>query len=218
MKSSLKFVCQIIAMLCVSPLYVTHWVISRLGTPDLSLESHSQLLACIPGTTGSYLRVAFYRAVLEHCDPTAYIGFGVLLSKTGASIHEHVYIGPRCLLGLVTLEQDVLLGPSVQIPSGPNTHGIERLDVPIRTQPGQLQRTTIGHDSWIGAGSIVLADVSPQTVVGAGSVVTRQDAAGVIVAGNPARVIRHRQEGTEFSRNDEMAADSPALPSKKLTT
>ena len=80
----------------------------------------------MPGTVGSYLRVAFYRFVLQRCDPTATIAFGVLLSRVDAEIHRHVYIGPRCMLGSVTLEEDVLLGPAVQIPSGPNLHGIRQ--------------------------------------------------------------------------------------------
>ena len=99
-----------------------------------------------PGSIGSYIRVAFYRFVLAKCDPTAVIGFGVLFSKCGAEIGRHVYVGPRCILGLVTLKDDVLLGPCVQIPSGPKTHGTDSLDSLIREQPGEMVRVTIGYD------------------------------------------------------------------------
>jgi maltose O-acetyltransferase len=52
---------------------------------------------------------------------------------------------------------------------------------------------TIGDDAWIGGGVIVCAGVTvgDNTVVGAGSVVTRDLPAGVLAAGNPARVIRN---------------------------
>ncbi|TWU21224.1 putative acetyltransferase [Novipirellula galeiformis] len=173
-------------MLAITPLLLTHQTLGRLAGADASLESHSQLLSLIPGTVGSYLRVAFYRFALEHCAASATIGFGVLFSKTGARVGENVYIGPRCMLGWVDLEADVLLGPAVQIPSGPQTHGIERLDVPVRTQPGSPRRVTIGRDSWIGAGAIVLADVAEQTIVGAGSIVTKPLAARCVAVGNPA--------------------------------
>lgn len=53
----------------------------------------------------------------------------------------------------------------------------------------------IGHDVWIGANVIILPGVSQignGTVIGAGSVVTKDVGAYEIVAGNPARVIRKR--------------------------
>ena len=53
---------------------------------------------------------------------------------------------------------------------------------------------TIGHGVWLGGGAIVCPGVTigEDTVVGAGSVVTRSLPAGVVAAGNPCRVIRPR--------------------------
>jgi maltose O-acetyltransferase len=51
---------------------------------------------------------------------------------------------------------------------------------------------TIGEDVWIG-GSVVICPgvrVGDRTVIGAGSVVTRDIPADVFAAGNPCRVIR----------------------------
>jgi len=52
----------------------------------------------------------------------------------------------------------------------------------------------IGNDVWVGYGATILAGVTigDGAVVGAGSVVTRDVEAYAIVAGNPARLIRHR--------------------------
>lgn len=51
----------------------------------------------------------------------------------------------------------------------------------------------IGNNCWIGAGSVILPNVTlgPKTVVGANSVVTKSFIEGnVVIAGSPARVIR----------------------------
>jgi maltose O-acetyltransferase len=47
----------------------------------------------------------------------------------------------------------------------------------------------IGEDVWIGGGAILLAGITigDGAIVGAGSVVTRDVAAGTTVVGNPAR-------------------------------
>ena len=54
----------------------------------------------------------------------------------------------------------------------------------------------IGDDVWISAGATVLRGVSigRGSVIGAGAIVTRDVPAGVIVAGNPARIIRALNE------------------------
>ena len=50
----------------------------------------------------------------------------------------------------------------------------------------------IADDAWIGAGAIILPNVTvgEQAVVGAGSIVTRDVAPRTVVAGNPAQLIR----------------------------
>jgi maltose O-acetyltransferase len=50
----------------------------------------------------------------------------------------------------------------------------------------------IGSDVWIGGGAIILAGVriGSRSVIGAGSVVTRDVPEGAFAAGNPCRVIR----------------------------
>jgi maltose O-acetyltransferase len=56
----------------------------------------------------------------------------------------------------------------------------------------------IGHRCWVGGNAIILPGVTigNDVTVGAGSVVTKDVAHGVVVAGNPARVVR-KVEGYE---------------------
>ena len=103
-----------------------------------------------------------------------------------------MYVGPRCHLGLVHLERDVLLASGVHVPSGGATHGISDPGRPIRDQPGARAIVRIGEGTWVGSGAVVLADVGRHSVVGAGAVVTAPLPDYVIAAGVPARVIRSR--------------------------
>ncbi len=181
-----------VATLAALPALISYWIRSPFLGRDRALEGSSQALSVFPGLIGQYLRRAFYARVLARCHPSATIEFGVLFSKAGAEIDEQVYIGPRCHIGLVHLERDVLLGPAVQIPSGARTHGTSDPSVPIREQEGMRMRVRIGAGTWIGAAAVVLADVGRDSVVGAGAVVTDAIPDRVVAAGVPARVLRQR--------------------------
>ncbi len=54
----------------------------------------------------------------------------------------------------------------------------------------------IGSDVWVGGGAIICPGVriGPRSVIGAGSVVTRDVPDGMFAAGNPCRVIREITE------------------------
>ena len=62
----------------------------------------------------------------------------------------------------------------------------------------KIGRVHIGNNVFIGAGSIILPDVSlgDNTIVGAGSVVTHSFDGDVVIAGNPARVIESLNDFT----------------------
>lgn len=109
----------------------------------------------------------------------------------------HITIGARCFanFGLValdvapiTLGDDVQIGPNVQLLTP--THPVE--PEPRRQKWEAAKPIKIGNNVWLGGGAIVLPGVTigDNTVVGAGSVVTRDLPANVIAVGNPARVIR----------------------------
>jgi acetyltransferase-like isoleucine patch superfamily enzyme len=171
-----------------------HFVSARLLGPNRALESSSQLLSLLPGITGQYLRRAFLQRVLADCRSSTLVEFGTLFSQSGAVLEENVYVGPRCILGLVHLERDVLLAAGVQIPSGGKTHYFDDPTIPIQEQGGERKVVRIGAGAWVGAGAVVLADVGKGTIVAAGAVVTKPLPENVVAAGVPARVIRHRFE------------------------
>lgn len=88
----------------------------------------------------------------------------------------------------VTIGEDVQIGPNVQLLTA--THPLE--PGPRRDKWEAAAPITIGDNVWLGGGVIVCPGVTigEDTVVGAGSVVSRDLPAGVIAVGNPARVLR----------------------------
>ena len=78
-------------------------------------------------------------------------------------------------------------GPGVQLltPEHP-------LDAVARRGEETARPIVIGDDVWIGGGAIVLAGVTigDRSVIGAGSVVTKDVPSDVVVVGNPAKIVR----------------------------
>jgi acetyltransferase-like isoleucine patch superfamily enzyme len=208
-KKILKVVANAIAFLLVLPAFCLY----RFGALFLGAErafpGWSQAFSLVPGLTGVYLRRAFYRLTLRRCSADCCLSFGTVFSHPTAEVGRGVYVGLFCVVGDVTLEDDVLLGSHVSVMNGGSQHGTNRLDVPVRDQPGVYPRVTIGRDSWLGERSVVLADVGRHCIVGAGSVVLQPLPDYAIVGGAPARVIRFR-EGAPLPGSNQRPADNSA--------
>jgi acetyltransferase-like isoleucine patch superfamily enzyme len=189
-----KAALDLLATVAALPSILSYIIRRPILGPNRALEGSTQALAVLPGLLGVYIRRAFLRMALEHCDRTAAVHFGSVFSQAGARLDANVYVGPGCHLGLVHLERDVLVASGVQIPSGAGTHGTARTDVPIREQEGQRTRVRIGEGSWLGSGAIVLSDVGRHAIVAAGAVVTKPVPDYAVVAGVPAQVIKIRVE------------------------
>ncbi len=80
-----------------------------------------------------------------------------------------------------------LFGPGVQILTP-----VHPMNAELRRREEYGKPIDIGSDVWVGGGALILPGVrvGARSVIGAGSVVTRDVPAGVFAAGNPCRVIR----------------------------
>ena len=109
------------------------------------------------------------------------IGDGVFVNY-GASIsaHQLVRIGDACQLGSYVCLMDN------------DYHQVED-----RSKPGDSAPIVLDRNAWLGVRVIVLRGVTigANTVIGAGSVVTKDIPDNVMAAGVPARVIRRLNEG-----------------------
>jgi acetyltransferase-like isoleucine patch superfamily enzyme len=165
----------------------------------------AQVFAVVPGLPGVFLRRAFYRLTLDACATSFFVGFGALFSHRCAIVEEDVYIGPYAVVGSARLRRGALLGTRASILSGAALH---QLDAEGRWSPAnleQLQQVDIGEHAWIGEASLVMADVGRSSLVAAGSVVSSRVPPGVVVAGNPARFVRHLPIGIEKSHERDTA-------------
>ncbi len=194
MKQTVKKLIFNISAIVISPITVLYVIANAFFKSDALLSSFSQFLSLIPGKPGVYLRAGFYRFTLATCAPDAVISFLVLLSQRDTQIESGVYIGPQCNIGKCKIGQDTLLGSGVHIMSGKGQHNFDDLSKPIKDQGGSFEKVTIGNGSWLGNGSLIMANVGNHCVVAAGAVVVDDVEDYSIVAGNPAKVIKKLDE------------------------
>jgi maltose O-acetyltransferase len=110
---------------------------------------------------------------------------------------SNIHIGARTFVNYnltaldvarITVGEDCQIGPNVQLLTP--THPVE--PEPRRDKLEAALPITIGNNVWLGGGVIVCPGVTigDNSVVGAGSVVTRDIPADVVAVGNPARPVR----------------------------
>ena len=107
---------------------------------------------------------------------------------------ERVFFNFNCVVldvCQVRIGDFTLFGPAVQIYTA--THP---MNAELRRKQEFAKPIEIGSDVWVGGGAIICPGVriGSRSVIGAGSVVTRDIPEGVFAAGNPCRVIREITE------------------------
>lgn len=107
------------------------------------------------------------------------------------SLGSKVFFNFNCVVldvAPVRIGNHVLFGPAVQVYTA--THPIQAAERRRGLESGKP--VSIDADVWIGGGAIICPGVTigARSVIGAGSVVTRDIPADVLAAGNPCRVVR----------------------------
>lgn len=114
-----------------------------------------------------------------HCD----LGYNIHVGK-------NFHAGYNCTvldMAEVRVGDNCMIAPDVGIYTA--GHNISPVD---RHKTGHAYPVTIGNNVWIGGHAVILPGVTigDNSIVAAGSVVTKDVAANTIVAGNPAKKIR----------------------------
>ncbi|MGG5357456.1 MULTISPECIES: chorismate mutase [unclassified Enterococcus] len=152
----------------------------RLINQAESSELRMQLLKETFGKTGKHL----------YMEPSIYFDYGYNIS-----VGENFYANFNSIfldVSKITIGDNCMFAPNVQLYTA--THPLN----PDQRNSGQeyAQPITIGDNVWIGGGAIIMPGVTlgNNVVVGAGAVVTKSFPDNVVVAGNPAKIIKKIEE------------------------
>lgn len=160
----------------------------------------------------------FSRSELKRCAPSVVIEPGALIfHPENVSLDEDVYVGHYAILkgyyknelvvgggawigqaafmhaaGGIRIGADVGIGPHVCILT--STHADPGRALPIMAGPIETAPVVLDDGCDVGIGAIILPGVTvgKGAQIGAGAVVTRDVPAYAVVAGNPAKILRHR--------------------------
>jgi acetyltransferase-like isoleucine patch superfamily enzyme len=113
----------------------------------------------------------------------------------GLEIGDNTYIGPHSILGAggyVSIGRDIAFGAYVQLLA--ENHEFSDPGLAVNEQGVTRRGITVEDGCWLGNSVIVLDGVriGARSIIGAGSVVTRDIPPDSVAVGNPARVVRSR--------------------------
>ncbi len=145
------------------------------ATRERDLEARRRLLRELFGAGGDSVLM----------QPPFYCDYG-----HNIALGERVYFNFNCVVldvCPVQIGSFSMFGPAVQIYTA-----LHPLDAAARRDKEYGKPVVIGPDVWVGGGAIIQPGVSigARSVIGAGSVVTRDIPADVVAVGNPCRVVR----------------------------
>ncbi|MCH5463753.1 sugar O-acetyltransferase [Levilactobacillus tujiorum] len=150
--------------------------INALGESDP--EQSQRLVKKLFGATGKDVSV--------HASFKCDYGYNIYVGEDFFANYDCVMLD----VGPIHIGKHCLLGPKVQI------YSVNHPADPKLRRNGAMgigKPVTFGDDVWVGGGAIICPGVTlgNNVIVGAGSVVTKSFGDNVVVAGNPARVVKH---------------------------
>lgn len=148
-------------------------------------------------------------SILFNIGKKSHIGYNVILHREHKLSNGKIKIGNNVLLadnvkidysGEVIIKDNVWLSDCVHI----HTHSHKLTKNRINWDKNEIETThlTIEKNSWLGDGVIVLPSVryiGENSIIGAGSVVTKDMPRNVVCGGNPCVIIRNMNEVNHLS-------------------
>jgi len=178
------------------------------------------LLGWIPTTVGMRLRYFFYKKLFKKVSGRFYIDKGVsivgfnnieisdnviIMQNSYLYAHDNgnLYIGKNFSIntnsqlgaasGKIYIADDCSIGPNCVLRA--SNHNFDNPNVPFNKQGHTYGEIIIEDDVWIASNCVITANtrIGKSSIVGAGSVVTKDIEPYSIVGGVPAKLIRKRK-------------------------
>lgn len=148
------------------------------------------------GTPSRRVRAALVKFMLDECGDNVNVEHGAYFgSGRGIRLGDRSDLGMDALImGPATIGRDVMMGPRCILLAG--RHEVSDATRAMNTQGFQDELPIcIEDDVWIGAGTVILPGrrIGTGSIVGAGSVVTKDVPPFTVVGGNPAQVLKDRR-------------------------
>lgn len=146
------------------------------------------------GLYGIGIRYVLLKAIAKQCGDNVLINEGCfILYPEKMIIGNNVSIQPMSYLdaaGGIEIGNDVSLAHGSTVMS--STHNYQHVSLPTRDQGCALKTTRIGNNVWIGAKTTILygTTIGDNTIIGAGSVVTKSLEGNFSYVGVPAKVLK----------------------------
>jgi acetyltransferase-like isoleucine patch superfamily enzyme len=126
--------------------------------------------------------------------------------------YEHIEIGNNVFInrnayiaGKIAIEDNVMIGPNVTIINGSGNHIFRIVGQHINQQGREqdVKPIMIAKDSWIAANVVIIkgAGVGEGSVIGAGSIVTKEMPPYCVCLGNPCKPVKYRYTDEELRQH-----------------
>lgn len=154
----------------------------------------------VPGVWGIWLRRANYKSRFRKCGKNFRIGIGSRIQQPKAiyignnvSLNDYAWIAANQKNGEIFIGDNTIVGPRCILHSG--NHIYSAPQIPIQKQGYKFAQIHIGKDVWLGSNVTVLqgVEIGDGAVVAAGSVVVKNVEPFTIVGGIPAKKIKERR-------------------------
>ncbi len=179
---------------------------------DAMGQHHTFMKPWFTHINGPRIRVGESPTIISEKDQRVRIGvWGNTPEEGEIIIGDAVLISPGCRISAghsITIGDSVMMANGVYITDS-DWHGLyDRV-----TRPKDPTPVVINDNVWLGDHCMVLKGVTigENSVVGAGSVVTKDVPANVVVAGNPATVVKQLDDDTTFVTRKDFFANPVAM-------
>ncbi|MBP5459089.1 MAG: sugar O-acetyltransferase [Clostridia bacterium] len=196
MEKGLLYDCNDKDILAVQlPFVEKHWDFNQLRPTDFEAKQDYMKEVFAECGENCYIELPFranWGGAHLHFGDNVFANFNLTVVDDG-----HIYVGDR-----------VLFAPNVTIATAGHP-----VDPELRAKGLQFNKDVhIGNDVWVGAGAVILPGVTigDNSVIGAGSIVTKDIPPNVVAVGSPCRVLREISErDKEYFYKDEIIDITP---------